>query len=133
AGARQPLVDTRPVEQFQPGRARDRVRRRLRDDTELRLSPGKCGLDVEPGLPTIFQTVERADPWIRHASGSRKFIAHEVFSARLGTFFLIGAPRRRYTAASCMASGNRTVRWAAPRRTALFASRAIRQPKARGS
>jgi len=86
AGAREPLVDARSVEQFQPRCTGDRVGRRLRDDAELRLRLGERDFDVEPRLPSIFLAKERANPGIGNAGGRRQFIAHEGLSTQLGNF-----------------------------------------------
>ena len=67
-----------------PGRTRDRVRCRLRNDAEFGLHVGKCRFDVEPGLPSVFQAIECANARVRYASGSREFIAHDASSVRLG-------------------------------------------------
>ena len=78
AGAREPLVDPRPVEQFEPSRARDRFGSGPWDDAELALRLGKRRLHVEPGLPPVFLAVEFAYARVRNASRSREFIGHGV-------------------------------------------------------
>jgi hypothetical protein len=76
AGAREPLVDPRAVEQFQMGGARDRRGRALRDDPQLLLRLGERRLDIEPGLPAVFQAIERANAGVGHTGGSWEFVTH---------------------------------------------------------
>ena len=76
AGAGKPLVDARAVEQVEPRRGGDRLGRLVRDDAELGLRLGQRDLDIEPGLPAVFDAVEGADAGIGHARGGRQFVAH---------------------------------------------------------
>jgi hypothetical protein len=80
ASSRESLVDPRPIEQFKPGRTRDRIRCRLRDDAEFGLRLGKCRLDVQPCLPSVFQAIKCANARVRYASGGWEFIAHDASS-----------------------------------------------------
>src|SRR5207248_4920826 len=81
AGAGETLVDTGAVEQVEPGGAHDRLGRFGRDDAELGLGAGQCRLDIEPGLPAVFQLVEGADAGVGDARGGRQFVAHNAFSS----------------------------------------------------
>jgi hypothetical protein len=56
----------------------DRLCGALRDDPQLLLRLGERRLDVEPGLPPVFEAIERADTRIRHAGGGREFVSHVV-------------------------------------------------------
>src|SRR5215471_19547144 len=120
AGARQPLVDSRPVEQLQARRARDRLGRRLRDDAEFALRLGERGLDIEPSLPPVFPAVEGADARIRHARSGREFIAHDGSSASIGPLDRVSlAPSAGYAARGRVASAHVDGTWPGPRNRGL--------------
>ena len=76
AGAGKALVDAGTVEQFEPGRARDRLRRPLGDDAEVLLRLSQRRLDLEPGLPAALLAIERADAGIGHPCRRRQFVGH---------------------------------------------------------
>src|SRR5262249_53284661 len=50
------------------------------DDAEFGLRLGESDLDIEPGLPAVFQAEEGADPRVRDPCGGRERIAHAVTS-----------------------------------------------------
>ncbi len=80
AGAGEPLVHPRAVEQFEVRGAPDRRRCARGNDPQLLLRLGERRLDVEPGLPAVLQPIKRADTGIRHAGGGREFVSHEFGS-----------------------------------------------------
>jgi hypothetical protein len=80
ASSRNPFADPSPIEQGKPGCPPDRVGCRLRDDTEFGLRLGKGSFDVEPCLPSVFETIECANARVGYASGGWEFIAHDASS-----------------------------------------------------
>jgi hypothetical protein len=77
AGAGESLVDPGTVHEVQPGFRGDHLGRRGGNDPQVRLRPGQRDLDVEPGLPAVLQSIERADARIRDSGGGRECVAHE--------------------------------------------------------
>src|SRR5271167_2864682 len=88
AGAGEPLVDARTIEQFEPCGSRDRRGRALGDDPQLLLRLGERRLDIEPSLPAVLQPIERADAGIRYAGGGWEFVTHGFGSLRcIGRYY----------------------------------------------
>ena len=75
-GAGKPLVDPRPIQQFQPRRPGDRLRGVGWNNAQLRLRPCQRDLDVEPRLPAVLQPVQGPDAGIRNAGRGWQLIAH---------------------------------------------------------
>ena len=71
ASAREAFIDPGAVHQGQFRFRGDRLGGGGGDDAELGLGSGQRGLNVKPGLPAIFQLVERADAQIRNAGGGQ--------------------------------------------------------------
>ena len=94
AGAGETLVDAGAVHVFQPGRPGDGLGRVSRDDAEFGLRLSQSDLDIQPGLPAVFQAIKRADAGIRHPRGGGQCVAHGVMAP--GGFLRrkIAAPRR---------------------------------------
>jgi hypothetical protein len=74
AGACEALVDALAVEQRELRLGSDRLGCFGGDDAQLGLRPCQSGLDVEPGLPAVFQPVERTDAGFADARGGRQGI-----------------------------------------------------------
>ena len=83
AGAGEAFVDARPVHQLQPGLGGDGLGRVGRDDAELGLGARQGGLDIEPRLPAVLQSIEGADAGIRHAGRGRESVAGGGHAGRL--------------------------------------------------
>src|SRR6266700_1490815 len=59
-----PIAAAARLELLHPRRGGDRCDRLGRDDAELGLRPGQRHLDIEPGLPAVFQAIKGTDPGI---------------------------------------------------------------------
>src|SRR5687768_10505911 len=74
-GAREAFLDARAVEQLEFRAAGDRFGGFARDDAELGLRPRERGFDIEPGLPAVLLSIERADAGIADACGGGLLVA----------------------------------------------------------
>ena len=67
AGAGETLVDAGAVHLVQPGSRDDGGRCFLGDNAKIGLGAGERGLHVQPGLPAVFQAIQRADAGVGDA------------------------------------------------------------------
>ena len=75
AGAGEAFVDARAIHQLEPGLGGDRLGGVSWDDAELGLGAGQGGLDIEPGLPAVLQSIEGADAGVGDAGRGRESVA----------------------------------------------------------
>ena len=82
-GAGETFVDARPVHQLQPCLGGDGIGRFSRNDAEFCLGAGQGGLDIEPRLPAVLQSIEGADAGVRYAGRGREGVAGGGHAGRL--------------------------------------------------
>ena len=75
AGPGESFVEAPPVHQLEPRLRGDRLGRFGRNDTQFGLRASQGGLDIEPRLPAVFQSIQGANAGVGNAGRGRQGVA----------------------------------------------------------